>query len=256
MNNNYYLHYISSEYTLLQIDVRNALRNYNYVLHNKVNGVTIAIDPTDASITCAALEHHDWKLQQIWLTHHHNDHIGGCAGLMQQYDCDIVGNIADAHRLPPLTHPITISEFTWQGLMVNVLSLDGHTVGHIGYHLPELNLLFAGDVIFSLGCGRIFEGSYTQAWESLQKIASLPPKTMLCIAHEYTLDNANFAVQVDAENVLLQQRFKEVQKLRAKLQPTVPTLLELELATNPFLHANNVPLFTQLRLLKDNFNRA
>ncbi len=266
MVDNYYIHHLSNEYTLLQIDVQNSLRNYNYLLHNNTQNMTIAIDPTNGAITDIALKHHNWGLHEIWLTHHHNDHIGGVNQLVQNYGCMVMGNAADAQRLPPLNCPINAEQFSWCGLDVSVLQLDGHTIGHIGYHIPALNLLFAGDVIFSLGCGRVFEGTHSQAYQSLQKIAALPPETILCIAHEYTLDNAYFALHVEAENILLhngglrnvslQQRVENVRELRAAKQPTVPSLLELELATNPFLRVDNVEDFTILRQLKDSFQRS
>lgn len=220
-----------------------------------MSGETIAIDPTDGAITDAALKHYGWDLQQIWLTHHHGDHVGGVEWLRLEYGCDVLGNAADAHRLPPLNQLVG-SGFVWNGLQVQVLELDGHTLGHIGYYISALNLLFAGDVIFSMGCGRVFEGTHLQAHQSLQKIANLPPQTLLAIAHEYTLDNAIFAVECEPNNDALRKRALDVRALRAAGKPTVPTLLELELATNPFLRASSAAEFKKLRLQKDNFNKS
>jgi hydroxyacylglutathione hydrolase len=245
------------DFMLVQIDLRNDLRNYNYILHHKPSKQTIAVDPTDANITMQALKHFGYGLEQIWITHHHHDHIGGIIELEQHYNCDIIGNANDAARIPAISKLLHSGEvFDFADVAIEVLNMDGHTIGHIAYHIPELNLLFAGDTIFSLGCGRVFEGTHAQMWQSLNRIKALPAETLLCISHEYTLDNASFAAYVMPENMMIANCLHAIKQKRAKVQPTVPTQLDYELQHNPFLICDNIDDFSRLRTLKDSFRKS
>jgi hydroxyacylglutathione hydrolase len=259
-------------YQLLQIDLHNSLKNYNYILHLKESEFTVAIDPTDAAVTRAALTRTGWRLDAICTTHHHADHVGGNADLQLHYACPIYGNGADAARIPCLTHPVYADQrvmlggVTWQ-----VMDVSGHTIGHIAYYIPECGVLFAGDTVFSMGCGRLFEGTAAMMQDAFARISALPPETLLCISHEYTLDNGYFALSIDPHNAALRKRMEEVEKLRAFKQPTVPVMLATERATNPFFRCENAAIkkqlgmeqdassnevFGRLRALKDSFKRS
>jgi hydroxyacylglutathione hydrolase len=267
----YFLHE-GEGYRLFQIDIQNSLKNYNYIVHIASSGVTVAIDPTDSSITKAALQYMGWRLDALCITHHHHDHVGGNQELQEAYGCPVYGNGADAARIPCLTHPVYATEdFILGDVQWQVMDVSGHTVGHIAYYIPEMALLFAGDTIFSMGCGRLFEGTGEMMYASFERIGTLPAKTLLCIAHEYTLDNGYFALQIEPHNADIIQRMQEVEKLRAAKQPTVPVTLALELATNPFFHCDDSGLkqrlsisknasggevFGYLRAIKDSFKRS
>jgi hydroxyacylglutathione hydrolase len=256
MSDIYYLKQID-DFMLLQIDLKNDLRNYNYILHYALSGETIAVDPTDSTTTIKALNHFGWSLQQIWITHHHYDHVGGNVELAKHYDCSVIGNSYDAARIPAISHFVKPNDaFNFAGVTVEVLNMDGHTVGHIAYHIKELELLFAGDTIFSLGCGRVFEGTHAQMWQSLNRIKALPPQTLLCISHEYTLDNAHFAAHVMSKNAAIMECLQAIKQKRALKQPTVPNELQYELKHNPFLIFDNAEDFKHLRLLKDSFKKS
>jgi hydroxyacylglutathione hydrolase len=219
--------------------------NFGVLVHDPKTGATAAIDVPDAAPYLAALAEKDWTLTDILITHRHGDHIDGVPALREKFpDAKLYVPANEADRIIAVTGPahaqVREGDFVKVGsLAAKVIETPGHTAGHIVYHFPEENLLFAGDTLFSLGCGRVFETTMTVMWESLVKLASLPGETRLYCGHEYTQANGRFALSVDGGNSLLQDRMRDVDAKRAEGVFTLPTTIELELATNPFLRAEN-----------------
>ncbi|AWB49806.1 hydroxyacylglutathione hydrolase [Gemmobacter aquarius] len=240
--------------------------NYAYLLHDPATGATACIDVPEAPPILAALAERGWQLSEIWLTHHHWDHIDGVAALVAATGARTFGAKADAHRLPPLDTALT-GDFTFAGHAVQVIDVPGHTVGHIAFHLPQAKLAFTADSLMAAGCGRLFEGTPDQMHESLQKLVTLPPETLICSGHEYTTGNIRFALTLEPANAALISRSELVASLRAAGKPTVPVMLSEELATNPFLRthsaeiranlnlgtASDVKVFAEIRSRKDSF---
>ncbi len=206
--------------------------NYIWLIENS-DGYCAIVDPGDAKPVIRYLQEHDLELNAILITHHHNDHIGGISELLRQYpSINIVGPESEA--IPSLTHKVKDGDsIDLFGYMFTVMDLKGHTSGHIGYFGNEK--LFCGDVLFSAGCGRIFEGTMNDMYESLNKIAQLPENTAIYCAHEYTASNIAFALAVDPENKDLLEYRENVNHLRAHKKPTLPTTVALEKKINPFL---------------------
>ena len=242
--------------------------NYGYLIHDAEHDVTATIDTPSADAINAALEARSWRLTHIFNTHHHPDHAGGNLELKERTGCEIIGPRADAARIPGIDRQYGDGEvFQFGGRAVHVYDTPGHTTGHIVYHLPDDSVAFVGDTLFSLGCGRLFEGTPAQMWDSLQKLMQWPDETLLYCAHEYTQANARFALSVEPNNPELVARSMQVDGLREKDEPTVPTTLALEKATNPFLRPASaeiqdavgcgdedlIEVFARTRALKDNF---
>lgn len=238
--------------------------NYAYLVHG--NGKTALIDAPEAAPIKAALTREGWSLDEIWITHHHNDHVDAVSDL--RGGTIVRGARADAHRLPPLDVQHEDGDhFDFAGLDVQVLDVSGHTVGHIAYYIAAENAVFTADSLMALGCGRVFEGTFDQMWRSLSKLAALPPETMVFSGHEYTESNGRFALSIEPENPALVARIERVKAARADGQPTVPSRLDEELATNPFLRAglaevksllhmgqaNDAEVFAEIRRRKDSF---
>lgn len=212
--------------------------NYAYLIHDPETGATAVVDVPDAAPIQAALAERGWLLSDIWLTHHHSDHIDGVPALRAATGARVSGAAADAHRLPPLDVALAAgTSFAFAGHAVQVIDVPGHTVGHIAFHIPDAALAFTGDSLMSAGCGRLFEGTPAQMWQSLSKLAALPPDTMICSGHEYTTSNIRFALSLEPGNNDLISRSERVTKARQQGRPTVPVRLSEELATNPFLRA-------------------
>jgi hydroxyacylglutathione hydrolase len=242
--------------------------NYTYLLHDADSGATAVIDVPEAGPIDQELTKRGWTLTEIWLTHHHWDHIDGVPDLLAKHPAKVVGAKADAHRLPPLDLELSDGEsFAFGGETVDVFDVSGHTVGHIAFHLPGSQILFTADSLMALGCGRLFEGTPDQMWASLSKLAALPRETTVCSGHEYTQSNAKFALTIEPANAALISRSKEIDAARAEDRPTVPSTLAQELDTNPFLRAH-IPdvqaqvgmageeptaVFAEIRKRKDNF---
>lgn len=240
--------------------------NYAFLLHR--DGKTALIDAPEAGPIARELAARGWGLDEIWITHHHGDHVGGVDELRGATGARVRGAAADAHRLPPLdeTHADGDS-FRFAGAEVRVLDVSGHTVGHIAYHVPEAGAVFTGDSLMALGCGRVFEGTPEQMWNSLSRLAALPPDTLVCSGHEYTAANARFAATIEPDNPDLARRTREIGQARSRGEPTVPSSLALELATNPFLRAglpsvkaaldmvgqSDAAVFAEIRMRKDSF---
>lgn len=240
--------------TLSALTVPMLSDNYAWLLRDDTSGALAFVDPADAEAAASAVDAAGGKLDLILLTHHHDDHIAGADALRQRYGAPIVGAAADAHRLPRLDRSVTEGDTvrfsTYEG---RVIDTPGHTVGHISYFFPDGPILFCGDTMFSLGCGRMFEGTAEQFFASFQKIKALPPETLICCGHEYTQSNARFALSLDADNSLLQAKAAEVDRMRAAGQQTVPVRLGDELAVNPYLLAPDAPSFGRIRSMKDSF---
>lgn len=242
--------------------------NYAFLLHNAAEGKTALVDAPESAAIKTALQERGWGLDAILLTHHHWDHVDGVADLRATYGSKVYGAKADAHRLPELDLALKDGEsFDLFGEAVTVLDVSGHTVGHIAFHMPQSKAVFTADSLMALGCGRLFEGTPEQMWHSLSRLAGLPAETMVYSGHEYTQSNAAFALTIEPGNTALQARVAEVNAKRAKGEATVPSLLKLEIETNPFLRASdpalkealelqsveNASVFAEVRKRKDNF---
>lgn len=240
--------------------------NYGYLVHDSASGETVCIDTPDADAYLREAGHVGWQITQIWNTHWHPDHAGGNEAIKAATGCTVIAPAAEAAKIAGIDrsviHGDIVSLGSWEATVIDV---GGHTLGHVAYHLPKAEIAFVGDSVFALGCGRMFEGTPPQFWESLKRIKAMPDTTMLYCAHEYTASNARFAIHADPDNIELQNYAKEIAAARAKDIPTVPAKLERELKTNPFLRADDpmlqsrwgggdaVSTFKALREAKDTF---
>lgn len=228
--------------------------NYAYLLHDSKANITAIIDPSEADPILAILKEKNLTLNYILCTHHHWDHTDGNQALKAQTGCTIVGYEADAHRIPDIDITVnTHNQFTLGNHTATILDTPGHTTGHIAYYFADNNAVFVGDTLFAMGCGRLFEGTPAQMYQSIQQLAQLPPNTHVYCGHEYTLANATFALTIEPNNQALQQRYAQIKQLRAEKLPTVPTTIALEHATNPFMRSTSEKIFTERRALKDTF---
>lgn len=228
--------------------------NYAWLLRDEETGATAIVDPAEVDPVVAAIEAAGGRLDMILLTHHHGDHIAGTDAIRTRYGAKVVGATADAHRLPKLDAQVSEgSEVALGSSTARVMETPGHTRGHITYYFPDGGVLLCGDTLFSLGCGRLLEGTAAEMHKSLTRFATLPPETLVCCGHEYTESNARFAVHADPANTALQAYAADVTKLRAANQPTLPSRLADELACNPFLRAPDVATLADLRSRKDSF---
>ena len=242
--------------------------NYGYLIHDTVNNLTATIDTPEVGPINRALEQKGWTLTHILNTHHHFDHAGGNLELKAQWDCTIVGSKPDAKRIPGIDVELDDGDtYQFGDHLATVFDVSGHTMGHIAFFFAEAEILFSGDALFALGCGRLFEGSPEQMWTSLSKLKDLPDSTTVYCAHEYTAANAAFALSVEPQNQALLERAEEIKSLRKNNTPTVPSNLGVEKATNPFLRPDSealqktlamsgqslVEVFAETRRRKDNF---
>ena len=210
--------------------------NFGVLVHEPRSGLTASIDVPDAGTVGSALKERGWKLSHVWTTHHHGDHTDGNLEIKDRTGARIVGPARDSRPIPGLDQPVEGgARFIFGGFEVHVIDTPGHTRGHIAYHIPEHHVAFVGDTLFSLGCGRVIEGTMDQMWSSLDRLRRLPPETAVYCGHEYTVANAKFALTVDPGNQALKRRSEEAAALRARNKPTLPTTLAAELAANPFL---------------------
>lgn len=210
--------------------------NYIYFIHDTHNNKTAVVDPGEAEPVLEGLSEWGWALDTILLTHHHDDHIGGVKRIKEKTGCKVYGNSIGLQRLPGVDVPVDVGQvYNVCGKQCHVLDLPGHTSDHIGFWFPEDRVVFVGDTLFAAGCGRLFEGTPAQMWNSLSALAKLPDHTMVFCGHEYTLSNFKFALHIDPTNDLLQQRDADCKKKRNLGKPTVPFTLKEDLATNPFL---------------------
>ena len=228
--------------------------NYAWLLRDGPTGVTAIVDPADPAPIEAAIDAAGGRLDMILLTHHHDDHIAGTDRIRARYGSRVVGAAADARRLPKLDQAVKEGDrVTLGSAHAEIIDTPGHTVGHIAFYFPSGHVLICGDTLFSLGCGRLLEGTAAQMFASLNKFTLLPADTIVCCGHEYTESNARFALHADPDNQALRGRADQVRKLRAAGQATVPSSMADELAENPFLRAPDLGAFAALRLAKDTF---
>ena len=242
--------------------------NFIYLAHDPDSGETAAVDPAVDEPVRDALAARGWSLSHLLITHHHPDHTGGNMALKEATGCTIVGAANDSDRIPGIDVRVGEGDSVSIGAhKAQVFDVSGHTNGHIAYWFEQDQALFSGDSLFSLGCGRLFEGTPEQMWRSLSKLRALPDETQVYCAHEYTSANADFALTIEPENPDLVHRAEEVVRLREQGLPTVPSALGEEKRTNPFLRADDeglklaagltgldpIAAFTEIRKRKDNF---
>jgi hydroxyacylglutathione hydrolase len=243
--------------------------NYGVLVHDSKTGRTASIDAPEASRILAALDERRWTLTDLLITHHHADHIQGAPELKARFpELTVVGPAKEAARIPGLDTLVREGDYAKVGsLEARVIETPGHTLGHVAYHFEEDELVFAGDTLFSLGCGRAFEAPPAVLWGSLLKLANLPGETQVYCGHEYTEANARFALTVERDNPILKDRAEHVARLRAEDRPTLPTTIAAELAANPFLRAEEpsvqaavgmpgadpAEVFAEIRARKDRF---
>ncbi|RMD87707.1 MAG: hydroxyacylglutathione hydrolase [Alphaproteobacteria bacterium] len=253
----------------LEIDLIPVLRdNYVHIVREPASGAVAIVDPSVADPVVAALEARGLAPDLILCTHHHPDHVGGVPGLRRHYRAQVVAPAAERQRIGTADRWVDEGdEIAFGGTTARVIAIPGHTAGHIAFHFSREKVLFCGDTLFSLGCGRLFEGTADEMWHSLLKIRALDPATRICCAHEYTEANGRFALSLEPGNAALVERMREVAALRRAGRPTVPTRLDRECATNPFLRpespeirrrlgleeADDVAVFAEIRRRKDRF---
>jgi len=217
--------------------------NYGVLIRDSKTGHVASIDAPSAGEVRAALEDKGWNLTHILTTHHHGDHTDGNLDLKSETGCTIVGPRPEADKVPGIDVKVGEGDsYQFGNFEVKVFETPGHTAGHIIYWIPAASVAFVGDVLFAMGCGRVIEDSMEAMWNSIEKVAKLPPETMLYCGHEYTMANAKFALTVEPGNAALQARVKEMEALRAQGKPTLPTKLADELVTNPFIRADSAEI--------------
>jgi hydroxyacylglutathione hydrolase len=228
--------------------------NYAWLLRDAASGAVAIVDPAEPAPVAAAIDAAGGRLDLILLTHHHADHVAGTDEIRARYGASVVGAAADASRLPRLDRAVAEGDVVSLGASAaRVIDTPGHTLGHIAYFFADGHVLLCADTLFSLGCGRLLEGTAADMFASLAKFAVLPPDTLVCCGHEYTESNARFALHADPNNAALQAYAAKVRALRAAGKPTVPSRLSDELAANPFLRAPDVATLADLRSRKDRF---
>ena len=226
--------------------------NYIWLVHEPASGETVVIDPAVGDPVLVEAEARGWRITQIWNTHWHPDHTGGNQAIKVATGCTVTGPAAEADRIPTLDRLVKEGARVSLGsLEAQVLEVPAHTSGHIAYHLAAQEIVFVGDTLFAMGCGRLFEGNAEQMHDNLQRLAALPPETQVYCAHEYTLSNALFAATVEPDNQDLLRRIGEVEAARAAGEATVPTTIALERATNPFMRASSAAELAERRAAKD-----
>jgi hydroxyacylglutathione hydrolase len=214
--------------------------NFGVLIHDAASGATAAIDAPEEAAVRDALARKGWRLSHILVTHKHLDHIEGIPGLKRATGCTVVVPREEAGAVAAADETVGEGEtYDFAGHAAKVLATPGHTLGHIVYWFEADRMLFAGDTLFAMGCGRVIEGSFDQMWASLAKLRALPPDTRVYCGHEYTVANAKFALTVEPGNSALQTRAAAVEALRQDGRPTLPTTIQLELQTNPFLRPDS-----------------
>ncbi len=221
--------------------------NFGVLIHDRESNLTASIDAPEAGAVRDALAAKGWDLTHILVTHHHPDHVAGVGALKAETSCTVTGPAKG--RISGVDENLAEGDtYAFGNHGAQILETPGHTLDHIVYWFEDAGLLFAGDTLFSLGCGRVFEGTPEQMWRSLQKLMPLPRDTAVYCGHEYTLNNAEFALTVESGNDTLQMRAEQVRRLRAKDQPTLPTTIGQELDTNPFLRPDSPEIRETLRM--------
>jgi hydroxyacylglutathione hydrolase len=228
--------------------------NYGLLVRDPASGAVAAIDTPDASRIMAELDARGWRLTHILNTHWHDDHVGGNLALKARYGATVIAPEAERDRIPGVDVGVAGGTvFDFGTLPVTVIATPGHTLGHVVYYFSTAQMLFPGDTLFAMGCGRLFEGTADQMWVNMQMLAALPPETIVYAAHEYTLGNARFAATIEPENPDVAARLATVRDLRARDMPTMPFTIGDERATNPFMRAESPQEMGHRRVAKDNF---
>ena len=252
--------------TVIQIKVLED--NYIYLIHDEVSGETAVVDPAMSKPVLDVLDEKGWRLTYVLNTHHHWDHVEGNLEIKQRTACKVVAAQSDRERVPGIDLGVNEGDAIFLGEhKLQVIATPGHTSGHVVYYSADNLALFCGDTLFVMGCGRLFDGTAEQMYQSLQTIKALPPETRVYCAHEYTEANGRFALSIEPDNKQLQDKMLTVRQLRAEQKPTVPSTIEQERATNPFFRVDSlsvqqtlgllgekpVRVFTELRKRKDNW---
>lgn len=230
--------------------------NYVWLIHDPASGETVAVDPAVAEPVLEAAAVRGWTIDQIWNTHWHPDHVGGNAAIKAAADawggCIITGPAAEAEKIGTLDRTVGEGDSVRIGDHVaTVMAVPAHTAGHIAYHLADDRMIFVGDTLFAMGCGRLFEGTAAQMFANMTRFAALPDDVIVYCAHEYTLSNGRFALTVEPDNAALAQRVAAVEAARARGEATVPTSIGLERETNVFMRARDVAQLAERRAAKD-----
>jgi hydroxyacylglutathione hydrolase len=228
--------------------------NYSWLVHDSASGATMVIDPGEAAPVLACAERLGWTIDEVWITHWHPDHTGGNAEIKAASGARVIGPEAERARIPTLDHGLAEGDTVRLGEQAaTVMEVPGHTAGHIAFHFAEDAAIFTGDTLFAMGCGRLFEGDAGQMYANMRRFAALDDATRVYCGHEYTQSNGRFALSVDPDNAALVDRMTQVDALRARGEPTVPTTIGAERATNPFLRAPDAGALATLRAGKDAF---
>ena len=228
--------------------------NYVWLVHDRASAETVVVDPAIADPVIEAAAARGWRITQIWNTHWHGDHTGGNAAIKAATGCAITGPAAEAARIATLDRLVGEGDEVRIGAHIaRVLEVPAHTAGHIAYHLAEDSVLFIGDTLFAMGCGRLFEGTPAQMFANMRRLEALPGDTQVYCAHEYTLANAHYARVAEPDNQAISDRLLRVEAARAVNEATVPTTIALERATNPFMRAGTVEELARRRAEKDVF---
>ena len=239
----------------MQVEIIPCLQdNYSYLIIDDNTNSACVIDPSEAEPIINFLKNRNINLKYILNTHHHYDHIGGNKDLKKKFGSVIVAFKEDADRIPEIDILVEDNQ-VWQAenFIAKIIHVPGHTSGHICFHFFKEKLVFTGDTLFSLGCGRIFEGTYKEMFESLNKIKSLPEETKVFCGHEYTLNNSKFCIIYDHQNLNLKKKIESIKQQTQDQLPTIPSTIKDELECNIFLRTNDLESFSKLRDLKDNF---
>jgi hydroxyacylglutathione hydrolase len=228
--------------------------NYVWLMHDGASGETVVVDPSVAEPVLTAAAERGWPISQIWNTHWHPDHTGGNADIKAATGCMITGPGAEAAKIPTLDRLVGEGDYVAIGAhAAKVMAVPAHTAGHIAYHLADDEIIFVGDTLFAMGCGRLFEGTAAQMFSNMARFAALPDDTAVYCAHEYTQSNGRFALVADPDNDAIRQRMSDVNAARAAGKATVPTSIGLERATNVFMRAGDAETLASLRAAKDAF---
>jgi hydroxyacylglutathione hydrolase len=228
--------------------------NYVWLAHDPASNETVAVDPAVAGPVLAAADERGWRITQIWNTHWHPDHIGGNEAIKAATGCVVSGPAAEAAKIATLDVALREGDVVRLGAIEgSVIEVPAHTAGHIAIHLAAERVVFVGDTLFAMGCGRLFEGTPEQMFRNMRRLAELPPETRVYCAHEYTQSNGRYALVAEPGNEALRTRMAQVDAARAAGQATVPTTIALERATNPFMRAASVAELAERRAAKDAF---
>jgi hydroxyacylglutathione hydrolase len=228
--------------------------NYVWMVHEQGSGETMVVDPAVSGPVLEAADARGWRISEIWNTHWHPDHTGGNAEIKAATGCTVTGPAAEAARIPTLDRQVREGDRVRLGAYeAEVLEVPAHTAGHIAYHFASEQVIFIGDTLFAMGCGRLFEGTAEQMFANMQRLSALPKDTQVYCAHEYTLSNGRYALIAEPDNDAIAARMAEVSAARQRGEATVPTTIALERATNPFMRARDAVQLAERRAAKDTF---